>query len=107
MLAQLGLADASGAEALRFKDPADVERPLIAAGFADVSVQIDTAIFRYADVDEYWRNARGTGLRRWLDALDAVQVERVKAALAERLQPHRRPDGIYLTAAALLVVVSR
>ncbi|CAA9551086.1 MAG: hypothetical protein AVDCRST_MAG88-782 [uncultured Thermomicrobiales bacterium] len=104
VLAQLGLADMGDEVALRFKDPADVERPLLAAGFTDVRVQIDTATFRYADVDQYWQNARGTGLRRWLDALDAVQVERVKAALAERLQPHRRPDGIYLTAAALLAV---
>ena len=53
------------------------------------------------------RQARGTGLRRLLDALDAGQAARVKQALAERVRLHRRADGIYLAATALLAVAER
>jgi len=85
----------------------DLSRLLTRAGFTAVRVQADSQSFRYADVDEYWRQARGTGFRRTLDALDAVQAERVRAALAERVRPHRRADGIYLPATALLAVANR
>jgi len=85
----------------------NLERPLIAAGFDDVRVRIDEATFRYTDAEQYWQNARGTGMRRWLDTLDAAQTERAKAALTERLQLHRRSDGIYVAASALLAVARR
>jgi SAM-dependent methyltransferase len=105
-LAQLGLMNPGG-DALRFRDPDDLEHALAAAGFADVRVQVAESTFRYPDVEQYWQNARGTGLRRWLDPLDAAQIERVKAALDDRLRPHRRSDGIHLVAMALLAVANR
>lgn len=107
VLAQLGLMQIGGDPALQFKDPATLERPLVAAGFADVRVLSDEAIFRYTDVEQYWQNAYGTGMRGRLAALDAAQIERAKAALTERFQPHRRSDGIHLTATALLAIASR
>jgi ubiquinone/menaquinone biosynthesis C-methylase UbiE len=82
-------------------------RLLTDAGFADAKVDTDTHSFRYADVEEYWQQARGTGLRRALDALDAVQNERVRTALVERMRPHHRPDGFYVPATALLAIASR
>ena len=85
----------------------DLSRLLTRAGFGDVRVDVDQNTFRYADAEEYWRQARGTGMRRALDALDAAQAGRVRAALAERVRPHTRPDGIYLTASALLATASR
>ncbi len=106
VLAQLGLANPGG-DALRFNDPDDLERTLVAARFADVRVSVDSAAFRYADVEQYWQNAGSTGLRRWLDQLDAAQVERAKAALADRLRPNQRPDGIQVAATALLAVAGR
>jgi len=88
-------------------EPDELSRLLTRTGFTNVHIQVDSQSFRYTDVDEYWRQARGTGFRRVLDALDAVQAERVRAALAERVRPHQRPDGIYLPAAALLAVGNR
>ncbi len=106
VLTQLGLMGPGG-DALRFKEPADLERALVAAGFTNVRVLVDSATFRFADIEQYWQNARGTGLRRWLDPLDAAQIERVKPALADRLRPYRQSDGIHLVATALLAVASR
>ncbi|MBI3966535.1 MAG: methyltransferase domain-containing protein [Chloroflexi bacterium] len=102
-----GLMEVGSDPALQFKDPENLERPLVAAGFADVRVLSDEASFRYADVEQYWQNARGTGMRRWIDALDAAQSERAKAALTERLQTYRRPEGFELTATALLATAGR
>jgi len=88
-------------------EPDELSRLLTRASFTSVRVLADSQSFRYIDVDEYWRQARGTGFRRVLDALDAVQTERVRGALAERIRPHQRPDGIYLPAMALLAVANR
>jgi len=88
-------------------EPGELSQLLTHAGFTAVRVQADSHTFRYTDVDEYWRQARGTGFRSVLDSLDAVQAERVRGALAERVRPHQRPDGIYLPAVALLAVANR
>ncbi len=77
------------------------------ARFTAVRVVADSETFRYADLDQYWQTARGTGTRRRLDALDAAQTERVRAMLAERLRAQQRPDGIQVVATALLAVASR
>ncbi|HLH25627.1 MAG TPA: methyltransferase domain-containing protein [Chloroflexota bacterium] len=88
-------------------EPDDLARRLTGAGFADVRVVADSETFHYADLEHYWQGARGTGRRRSLDALDAEQTARVRAALAERLRPYQRPDGIHAPATALLAVASR
>lgn len=88
-------------------EPDDLSRLLTRTGFADLRVTVDWQSFRYSGVEEYWQQARGTGMRRVLDALDATQAERLRAALAERMRPHQRPDGFHVPAAALLAVAGR
>ena len=88
-------------------EPDDLSRLLARAGFTEVHVETDEQSFRYADVDEYWHQARSTGMRRFLDALDSTQTDRVRAALTERMQRQRRADGFWLAASALLAVASR
>jgi hypothetical protein len=83
-------------------DPGELGDLLKRAGFADVRVRVDSTAFRYADLEEYWQSARGTGQGRRLDALNPEETERVRGALAERVSPHQRADGIYLEARALL-----
>jgi hypothetical protein len=88
-------------------EPEDLVRLLTSAGFSNVGVDKDTHSFRYADADEYWQQARGTGLRHTLDALGATQNELVRSAVAERMRRYQRPDGFYLAATALLAVADR
>jgi ubiquinone/menaquinone biosynthesis C-methylase UbiE len=89
-------------------DKADVLEHLLAQnGFAGVRVNTDSKEFRYADIGEYWELARGTGLRGTLDKLDAVGKLRVQEAFAERVKAHRRADGLYLAATALIGVAQR
>jgi ubiquinone/menaquinone biosynthesis C-methylase UbiE len=87
-------------------DPEELKDLLSRAGFADVRVDLDAHVFRYADIDEYWQQARGTGLRRALDSLDAAQTERLRNALADRVRAHQRADGLHLSATALLATGS-
>jgi len=88
-------------------EPDDLERALVAAGFTDVRVIADSLTSVYADVEEYWASIRGMGPRRTVDALDASQIERARAALAERFRAYARPDGVHVVATALLGVASR
>jgi SAM-dependent methyltransferase len=76
-------------------------------GFTNINVQVDSMDFHYTDAEEVWQTARGTGMRRVLDRLDAVQKERALWLFSERMKPHRRDDGYYLRATALLAVANR
>jgi ubiquinone/menaquinone biosynthesis C-methylase UbiE len=89
------------------KEPDQLARLLTATGFSNVHVNMDTHSFRYVNIDDYWGQARGTGLRRTLDSLDSAQTERVRSALVERMRQHQRPDGFYVAATALLAVANR
>jgi hypothetical protein len=64
-------------------------------------------VLHHADLEEYWRRARGTGVRRNLDTLDAAQTAEVRAALAEQLRPYHGADGYRVPATALLAVARR
>src|SRR6202165_1436962 len=88
-------------------DPDELAGLLKRAELSDVKVTIDSKTFRYADLDEYWQTARGTGQRRRLDALQPEEPERVRTALADRVKRHQRADGLYLEATALLARAER
>lgn len=107
VLRELGIADLRNSPALRFNTAATLVAPLTAAGFDDIAVMADETTFLYADAEQYWQNARGTGLRQILDAFDAEQARRVKAALADHLQQYRRDDGYHVPAAALIATARR
>jgi hypothetical protein len=66
-------------------EPEKLSSLLIRAGFTDVSVRIESHSFQYVDVEEYWQQARGTGLRRTLDNLDPEDAERLLTALRRRV----------------------
>jgi ubiquinone/menaquinone biosynthesis C-methylase UbiE len=87
-------------------EPDDLARLLATAGFQNVRVDMDTKSFRYANPDEYWEQARGTGMRRTLDALDAAQSKSLRSALTTRMGLHQRPNGYYVPATALLAVAN-
>lgn len=87
-------------------DPDELGRLLSRAGFSEVRIMADVKAFRCNSHEEYRENARGTGLRRRLAALDAGENERVRSALVERVAPYQMPDGIYLEATALLAIAA-
>ena len=88
-------------------EPDTLEGLIRRNGFTNINVQIDSMDFRYTDAEDVWQTARGTGMRRLLDRLDATQKERALALFTERVKPHQRDDGYYLTATALLAVARR
>jgi len=106
VLTRLGFANPRG-NALRFAEPDDVARALLAAGFADVRVRLDAHTQRYADLEHYWQTALGSGMCAWLDTLDAAQTAQVRAALADHLRPFQREGGIHLEAIAVLAEARR
>jgi ubiquinone/menaquinone biosynthesis C-methylase UbiE len=88
-------------------EPENLSRLLARAGFSNVRVSEESQSFHYADVNEYWQTALGTGMRRVLEALDAALADRARAALAERLRPYEHHDGLYVAATALIAVADR
>jgi ubiquinone/menaquinone biosynthesis C-methylase UbiE len=88
-------------------EPDHLARALKDAGFTGVQVVVDSLTFVYSDLDEYWHSIRGTGPCRIVDPLGPEHIERARAALAERFRAYERPDGIHVTATALLGVASR
>ena len=87
-------------------EPDDLAKLLVTAEFSDVSVTVDTHSFRYADADEYWRQARGTGMRRMLDGLDSAEAARLRGALTRRVNPDGQRE-FYSVSTALIAVASR
>lgn len=88
-------------------EPDTLEALIHRNGFTNINVQMDSMDFRYSDAEDVWQTARGTGMRRVLDRLDATQKERALSLFTERMKPHRRDDGYYLRATALLAVANR
>ena len=72
-----------------------------------VRVVADTHLFHHADLEAYWQGAMGTGARRSIEALDADQTVRVRAALAEHLRRYHQADGYHVPATALIATASR
>ena len=88
-------------------EPDILEAVIRRNGFTDISVKIDSMDFRYNDAEDVWQTARGTGMRRLLDRLDATQKKRALSLFTERVKPHQRDGGYYLKATALLAVATR
>jgi SAM-dependent methyltransferase len=88
-------------------EPAALATLQTEAGFSDVQVHEDTHRFLHADLDAYWRGARGTGMRRNIDALNPEQTARVRAALETHLEQYREADGYHVPATALIATANR
>jgi ubiquinone/menaquinone biosynthesis C-methylase UbiE len=87
-------------------EPDDLLKLLMIAGFTDISVSADSHSFRYTDVGEYWRQARGTGMRRTLDGFDPADAQRLRGAVTRRVSSEARTE-FYSTATALIGVGRR
>ncbi len=103
-VAQLGLG---GNPPGWITEPELLQQLLSRNGFSDIRVREDSQQFRYPGIEEYSQQARGTGLRRILDTLGDAQKQALSDALAERLRPHQRADGLYVEAVALIATGTR
>lgn len=87
-------------------EPEELLNLLTKAGFTDVSVSADSYSFGYADVEEYWRQARGTGMRRALDELSPAVAQQVRDALTRRVGSGAQKE-FHSTSTALIAVGCR
>jgi len=87
-------------------EPDVLSKLLAAAGFTEISVKGDSHSFRYSDIDEYWRQARGTGMRSALDTLTASDAAGLRDALRRRVNPDG-PGQFCSTSTALIATASR
>ena len=97
----------AGAEIRALADPDALASALAGAGLADVAVVESRATFRYADLEDYWQCARGTGLRRIVDGLAPAAADAVRAALATRVAGAVAADGSLALAASALIATAR
>jgi ubiquinone/menaquinone biosynthesis C-methylase UbiE len=86
-------------------EPDVLSKLLATAGFTEISVKVDSHSFRYSDVDQYWRQARGTGMRAALDALTSSDAARLRDALRRRVNPEGSGE-FCSTSTALIAVAS-
>lgn len=82
----------------------DLAALLSGAGFRGVEVRKEEHTFRYVDIEQYWQNARGTGVRAALDSLQDDQIAGVRGALGSRLARYERGGHLEVPARALLAV---
>ena len=88
-----------------FGDRARVERILTEAGFASLSLKpLDVPIYMGRDVAEVVANADRFGplARAFADATPEA-ADKARAAIAEVLAPHAKPEGVLLPGACWLV----
>lgn len=76
-------------------DPEQLRRELRQAGFTDVSIEQCDAPFRFPDVDRYLEVTRSLVAPGLVAAATRSlgTAERVWAAIADAVSPHRAPDG--------------
>lgn len=91
--------------AFSLADPDRTRSLLAAAGFADVVIApLELAEYQGRDVDDVVAFSRRTELAEVLfSQADAEQTARGWTAIAEALEPHSTPEGVYLDGAAWLV----
>ena len=87
-------------------EPDELSKLLTMAGFTDVSVTADAYAFRYTDIEEYWRQARGTGMRRTLDELSPSDAQQLRDAVMTRVSSEAQKE-FYSTSTALIAVGCR
>ena len=75
-------------------EPDELARRLQRAGLTDVRVVADSETFRYADLEQYWQTARGTGSAASWTRWTQPRLERVRATLPNGCGPISDPTGL-------------
>jgi SAM-dependent methyltransferase len=83
--------------------PAQLQRMIRAAGFADVRVSVDECALRFRDADEWWRWVWSHGFRQVLEQLPADRLATYRRTAFERIADR----GIAGRMEALIAVAGR
>ena len=68
------------------------------AGFREIAFSRETMTFVSTDKEEWWRQMQELGwesLIKKIEERGADQLERVKAAIFDDLEPYKRADGVH------------
>lgn len=77
-------------------DPQQLNRLLHTAGFVDIAVKQHVFVDFHKDVDSLLEWSRSSSFGNFLSGLGAEGQQQLRAALAERLEEFRTPEGIRL-----------
>lgn len=91
---------------MAYEKPAGYEIILRAAGFRDIEVSRETAEFVSTDEEEWWRQMQSIGWDTIIEKINnrsAGQLQRLKKAILQDIQPFKHPDGIHFTKSVFYV----
>jgi SAM-dependent methyltransferase len=101
LLASLGVD--AGHVSAGLAGPAQLQRMICAAGFADIRVSVDEFALRFQDADEWWRWVWSHGFRQVLEQLPADRLAIYQRTAFERIGD----NGIAGRMEALIAVAAR
>lgn len=91
---------------MAYEKPAGYEIILGAAGFRDIDVHREKAEFVSTDEEEWWRQMNHVGWDSLIEKIEKNspdQLQRVKEAIFNDIQPYKFPDGIHFTKSVFFV----
>jgi len=68
---------------------------LRSAGFRDIQVDQESMVFVSTDEEEWWRQMYELGWFIVMDKIDSAELQRIKEAVLQDLQPFKQADGIH------------
>jgi ubiquinone/menaquinone biosynthesis C-methylase UbiE len=74
------------------------------AGFTEIEAVKETMTFVSTNEEEWWRQMRGVGWETFLDKIETDELNRVKTAIFQDLQPYKRADGFYFNKDVFFVI---
>jgi ubiquinone/menaquinone biosynthesis C-methylase UbiE len=90
-----------------YRTPEELRDVLAGAGFSNISVQAESAIFRFTSIKQLWSPARASWMWRRLSTLDAEQTRRAQHELAVRLGVDPESPGIDVDSIANFALATR
>jgi ubiquinone/menaquinone biosynthesis C-methylase UbiE len=80
---------------MAFEKAAGYEIIFRSAGFQEIETLQDSMTFISTDEEEWWRQMYELGWFTVIDKMDPAEVQRIKDAIFQDLQPFKQADGIH------------
>jgi SAM-dependent methyltransferase len=91
---------------MAYEKTAGYEIILQNAGFRDIAISTQEHEFVSTDEEEWWRQMLFIGWDSLLEKIEreaSAELQRIKEAMFQELQQHKRADGIYFTKSAFFI----